>query len=108
MPRRVHAYAPEFQVYNVLSTAGASILGAAYLIPFIYFIWSLRWGKKAGDNPWHATGLEWTTTSPPPKHNFHEVPIVTQDPYEYAPLDEFGEPLTAEDRTMQNAPLTDR
>ncbi|MGH7940898.1 MAG: cytochrome c oxidase subunit I [Limisphaerales bacterium] len=105
MPRRVHAYAPEFQFYNVMSTAGASILGAAYLLPFIYFLWSLRYGKKAGPNPWGATGLEWTTASPPPKHNFHEVPIVTQGPYEYPPLDEFGESKTPEDKTMQNAPV---
>jgi cytochrome c oxidase subunit I len=106
MPRRVHAYAPEFQFYNVLSTAGASILGVAYLLPFIYLLWSLRYGKKAGPNPWHATGLEWTTPSPPPKHNFHEVPVVTQEPYEYPPLDEFGEPKTPGDQTMQNAPVS--
>ena len=43
-PRRYHAYAPEFQVYNVLSTAGATILGLGYIIPFIYFMWSLKYG----------------------------------------------------------------
>ena len=92
MPRRVHEYAPEFQVYNVLSTAGASILGVGYLLPLIYFLWSLRHGKKAGPNPWRATGLEWTMPSPPPKHNFHEVPVVTQPAYEYPPLDDLGGP----------------
>jgi cytochrome c oxidase subunit 1 len=91
MPRRVHEYAPEFQVYNVLSTAGASILGVAYLLPLIYLLWSLRYGARAGDNPWRATGLEWSTPSPPPKHNFPEVPVVTHDPYNYPPLDETGE-----------------
>jgi cytochrome c oxidase subunit 1 len=85
MPRRYHNYAPEFQVYHVLSTAGASILGAGYLLPLIYFIWSLRHGKKAPANPWKATGLEWQTPSPPPKHNFHETPIVTHEPYNYPP-----------------------
>ena len=45
MPRRYHAYPPEFQVLNVLSTAGASILGVGYLLPLIYLIWSLRYGK---------------------------------------------------------------
>jgi cytochrome c oxidase subunit 1 len=92
MPRRVHNYAPELQVYNVLSTAGATILGIGYLLPLIYFIWSLRYGKKAEANSWGATGLEWKTPSPPPKHNFNEPPVVTEDPYNYPPLDEKGEP----------------
>ena len=93
MPRRYHAYPPEFQIYNVLSSAGASILGVAYLLPLIYLIWSLFRGKKAGANPWRATGLEWTTPSPPPKHNFHETPIVTTEPYHYPSLTETGEPV---------------
>jgi len=84
MPRRYHAYAPEFQIYNVMSSAGASILGVAYLLPLIYFLWSLKYGKKAPANPWKATGLEWQTTSPPPKHNFHETPIVDTPPYQYS------------------------
>src|SRR6185369_3527864 len=88
MPRRVHEYAPDFQVYNVLSTAGASILAVGYLLPLIYFIWSLRYGRPAPANPWNATGLEWKTPSPPPKHNFHETPIVKDDPYDYPPLDD--------------------
>jgi cytochrome c oxidase subunit I len=84
MPRRYHNYAPEFQIYHVLSTAGASILGVGYLLPVIYFIWSLRHGKKAPANPWNATGLEWQTPSPPPVHNFLETPIVTRGPYDYS------------------------
>jgi cytochrome c oxidase subunit I len=83
MPRRYHAYPPEFQVFNVLSTAGASILGIGYLLPLLYFLWSLRYGRSAGSNPWRATGLEWQTESPPPKHNFRETPIVTGPPYQY-------------------------
>jgi cytochrome c oxidase subunit 1 len=85
MPRRVHEYAPEFQVYNVLSTAGASILGLGYLLPVIYLLWSLKNGKRAGNNPWQATGLEWKTASPPPKHNFEKPPVVTEDAYAYPP-----------------------
>jgi cytochrome c oxidase subunit 1 len=84
MPRRYHAYPPEFQVYNVLSTAGASILGFGYLLPTVYLIASLFNGKPAGPNPWNATGLEWQTPSPPPVHNFDHVPVVTSGPYEYA------------------------
>jgi len=83
-PRRYHAYAPEFQVYNVLSSAGASVLAVGYIIPFIYFMWSLKYGPPAGNNPWKAKGLEWQTTSPPPTYNFEETPIVTEEAYAYA------------------------
>jgi cytochrome c oxidase subunit 1 len=84
-PRRYHTYPPEFQVYHVLSTAGASILGFGYLLPLLYLLWSLKWGSAAGRNPWRATGLEWQTATPPPKHNFEVVPVVTGGPYEYTP-----------------------
>jgi cytochrome c oxidase subunit 1 len=83
MPRRYHAYPPEFQVLNVLSSAGASILGVGYLIPMVYLMWSLRYGRIAGSNPFGATGLEWTTTSPPPTDNFAEPPVVTESAYAY-------------------------
>ncbi len=83
MPRRYHAYAPEFQVLNVLSTAGATILAAGYLLPMIYLGWSLKFGRKAGTNPWGAVGLEWATSSPPPKENFYETPTVTWEAYDY-------------------------
>jgi cytochrome c oxidase subunit I len=76
MPRRYAFYPPEFQVLNVLSSAGASILGVGYLIPLIYLIWSMRYGKPAGPNPWGAKGLEWETPSPPPTFNFTEPPVV--------------------------------
>ena len=72
MPRRYPVYAPEFQVLNVLSTAGASILAIGYLLPLAYLLWSLRYGKRASANPWQATGLEWTTPSPPPRDNFDD------------------------------------
>jgi len=85
MPRRYHAYPPEFQMFNVLSTAGASILGIGYLLPLIYFLWSVKFGRVAGPNPWHATGLEWQTPSPPPKNNFEgKTPVVTGKPYSYS------------------------
>ena len=48
MPRRYHAYAPEFQVLNVMSTAGASVLAVGYALPLFYLIWSLRFGRPAG------------------------------------------------------------
>jgi cytochrome c oxidase subunit I len=83
MPRRYHAYPPEFQIWNILSTAGASILGVGYALPLIYLLWSLKRGRVAGPNPWRATGLEWRTSSPPPVHNFEETPIVSAQPYLY-------------------------
>jgi cytochrome c oxidase subunit 1 len=85
MPRRYYEYSPEFQVLNVMSTAGASILAVGYLLPLGYLLLSLRNPPTAGPNPWRATGLEWETDSPPPVHNFEETPVVTRGPYEYSP-----------------------
>ncbi len=83
MPRRYHVYPPEFQVLNVVSTGGAAVLGIAYVMPLIYFAYSMRYGKPAPNDPWDATGLEWTTPSPPPKHNFERLPTVDRPPYDY-------------------------
>jgi len=84
MPRRYHVYPDEFQVLHVLSTAGASVLAVGYLMPMIYFVWSLRYGAMAPANPWGASGLEWKTASPPPLHNFDVTPIVTTEAYDYS------------------------
>ncbi|MBX5490283.1 MAG: cytochrome c oxidase subunit I [Chloroflexi bacterium] len=83
MPRRYHVYPAEFQVFHVLSTAGASILAVGYLLPLVYFLLSLWHGQQATANPWGATGLEWQTSSPPPPHNFVDRPVVTSEPYNY-------------------------
>ena len=83
MPRRYHIYPAEFQLLNILSSAGSTILAVGYIFPMIYLLWSLWFGKKAPANPWNAKGLEWTTTSPPPKHNFITPPIVDFEPYDY-------------------------
>ena len=88
MPRRYAAYAPEFQVLNVMSTAGATILGTGMLIPMIYFIWSMRYGRVAAANPWQVPGLEWRTSSPPPTENFEVTPVITWEAYEFAPPEE--------------------
>ena len=74
---------PKSQTLNVLSTAGASILAIGYLLPAAYFLWSLKYGKIAGANPWRATGLEWKVQSPPLTDNFLEVPLVTEEAYDY-------------------------
>jgi len=90
MPRRYHVYPDEFQVLHVASTAGSTILGIGYLLPLIYLLLSLRYGAKAGDNPWNAKGLEWTTTSPPIHENFEETPVVTGEAYDYTELEGKG------------------
>ena len=87
MPRRSYTYPAEWQSWNLLSSAGASILAIAYALPLLYLGWSLFYGRKAGPNPWGATGLEWITPSPPPQHNFERTPVVTLGPYSYDPED---------------------
>jgi cytochrome c oxidase subunit 1 len=84
MPRRYHVYPPEFQILNVMSSAGASILGVGYLIPMVYLTWSMRYGVVASFNPWQAKGLEWETSSPPLTDNFEKTPVVTQEAYAYS------------------------
>ncbi len=83
MPRRYYAYDASWQVWNVLSSAGASILAVAYALPLFYLGYSLLRGERAGANPWGATGLEWSTPSPPPPHNFARTPTVREPPYQY-------------------------
>jgi len=91
MPRRYAFYPAEFQVLNVMSSAGATVLGVGYLIPLIYLIWSMRYGPIAEPNPWGATGLEWKTASPPPTENFADIPVVTEEAYAYAPEEAAGD-----------------
>lgn len=83
MPRRYASYAEELQVLNILSTAGASILGIGLVLPVVYFTHSLLFGEKAPGNPWLLPGLEWRTASPPPTENFEKTPIVTWEAYDF-------------------------
>jgi cytochrome c oxidase subunit 1 len=85
MPRRYHAYPEEFQVLNVLSSAGATVLALGYLIPLVYLAWSMRYGKKCDPNPWGAVGLEWEeTASPPSQHNFDHPVVVDYEAYDFS------------------------
>ena len=83
MPRRYHDYSPEFQLLNILSSAGATVLAAGYIFPMFYLTWSLWFGRRAPANPWEAKGLEWSTSSPPPAHNFYAEPTVDFEAYDY-------------------------
>ncbi|MGH7208413.1 MAG: cytochrome c oxidase subunit I, partial [Nitrospiraceae bacterium] len=85
--------------YHVLITWAAIITALAQFIFLLNFFWSLFKGKKASDNPWEATTLEWIIPSPPPHDNFAgKIPVVHHGPYEY------GVPGAPRDFVMQNDP----
>src|SRR5580658_9918841 len=91
MPRRYATYASEFQVLNVMSSAGATVLGIGYMLPLIYLGWAWFKGPKAPQNPWHAKGLEWEKApTPPPTFNFDVPPVVTEPAYNYGGEVEHG------------------
>ena len=81
MPRRIAMYAPQFQFWNDVASVGSYILGAGTIVIFINLAYSVVYGRKVGPNPWGARTLEWTISSPPPAHNFDELPTVTEHPY---------------------------
>ncbi len=103
MPRRYHVYPEVFQVWNVISSGGALILAVAYLFPLFYLPWSLWHGRRAGPNPWKATGLEWQTTSPPPKENFAGTPRVEAGPYLYHAAGESADTVDREPHRIQGS-----
>jgi len=86
MPRRVYVYPAALQPLNEISTIGAYVTGVSLILMFINFGHALVKGEAAGDNPWvDAKTLEWTVSSPPPEHNFEEIPVVTDYPYVIEP-----------------------
>jgi cytochrome c oxidase subunit 1 len=102
MPRRYAAYPPEFQVLNIFSTLGASVLAVGVIISMVNLAHSLFNGKTAGDNPWLLPGLEWRTSSPPPKYNFNRMPVVTWDAYDFSEKNGLSE-LLQERRDRERA-----
>ncbi|MGE5571240.1 MAG: cytochrome c oxidase subunit I [Rhodospirillales bacterium] len=84
MPRRYYNYLDEFQPLHIVSTIGSWVLGAGFFLMAGYLYASLRKPADAPANPWGATGLEWQTPSPPPVHNFEQVPVITCEAYAYS------------------------
>src|SRR5215208_867527 len=78
MPRRIYDYdeALGVDVYNLISTIGAFILGIGVLVTVVNVLWSIKNGRRAGNDPWQGNTLEWFTTSPPPPNNFDVVPRI--------------------------------
>jgi cytochrome c oxidase subunit 1 len=104
MPRR-YANFGEYRFLDsihplvVFVSIAAIITALVQLVFYFNLIWSVFKGKKAGDNPWEATTLEWNTSSPPPHDNFAGVlPVVYRGPYEFAV------PGAPEDYIMQTDP----
>jgi cytochrome c oxidase subunit 1 len=78
MPRRIYTYDADrgWAIWNQLTTIGALIQVPSFALFVVNVIWALRRGRPAGDDPWNAWTLEWSTTSPPPSYNFEEIPTV--------------------------------
>ncbi|MDQ1470558.1 MAG: cytochrome c oxidase subunit [Bryobacterales bacterium] len=78
MPRRIYTYAPGrgWEVWNMMASIGVAFQIVGLLFFFYNVIRSLRSGPLAGDDPWDAWTLEWSTTSPPPEYNFETIPVV--------------------------------
>jgi cytochrome c oxidase subunit I len=78
MPRRIYTYEPGrgWETWNSIVTIGAFFQAAGILVFVFNFLWSLRKGEPAGNDPWDAWTLEWSTSSPPPDYDFATTPVV--------------------------------
>jgi cytochrome c oxidase subunit 1 len=78
MPRRIYTYEPGrgWEIWNLIVTIGAFFQAAGVLVFVVNLLWSLRKGEPAGNDPWDAWTLEWSTSSPPPDYDFAATPVV--------------------------------
>src|SRR5215471_5780058 len=78
MPRRIYTYEPGrgWDTLNLIVSIGVVFQAAGVLLFAANLIWSYFRGKIAGNDPWDAWTLEWTTSSPPPAYNFAVIPTV--------------------------------
>jgi cytochrome c oxidase subunit I len=83
MPRRYYSYPEQYQWLNVLSTGGAFFLAGGLLLTAVNLLVALRFGERAGHNPWGSCSFEWLTQSPPITHNFPTPPLIDRGPYDY-------------------------
>ena len=83
MPRRYYDYIPEFTIFHQMSTIGAFVLLAGFLLTAVYLVHSLLYGETAPANPWGGVSMEWRCSSPPPHDNFSSTPVVS-DPYDFS------------------------
>jgi cytochrome c oxidase subunit 1 len=78
MPRRIYTYEPGrgWDIWNLIITIGVFFQIAGVLVFVVNLLWSLLKGEPAGNDPWDAWTLEWSTTSPPPDYNYATIPVV--------------------------------
>ena len=96
MNRWVSVYPPYLQPENFWTSIAAFFLGAGFGVNLVHIIWAWVKGPKVQENPWQAKTLEWQTSSPPPQHNFDELPVVVAGFYNYG--EGASEPVVAKHR----------
>ncbi|MBI5284081.1 MAG: cbb3-type cytochrome c oxidase subunit I [Chloroflexi bacterium] len=83
MNRRIATYQPDLQGVNQVISVMAFCLGASFIVFIANMLYSVVRGPKAAADPWRARTLEWQVSSPPPLENFHAIPLISGNPYDY-------------------------
>jgi cytochrome c oxidase subunit 1 len=84
MPRWVATYDPQFEFWNRFASISSYVMAIGLLVFFYNVIWSARFGKPSGPNPWNGRTLEWMIPSPPHYYNFKHIPTVYGLPYDFS------------------------